>query len=207
MEPFKTLTAIAAPLAIDNVDTDQIIPSREMKSVSRSGLADGLFAGWRYTRPADREPNPDFILNKPGFEAAQILVSGENFGCGSSREHAVWALAEYGIRAIVAKSFGDIFYTNCTRNGILPIVLPGAQVDSLLSAPPPVELTINLAAQTVTAPGFEASFDIKAFPKRLLQEGLDPIGLTKLNLPEITHFLQADRQARPWVYSTAPESD
>ena len=133
MEPFTDLTAVAAPLIRANVDTDAIIPSREMKSVSKSGLADGLFAGWRYREIGGRDPDPAFVLNRPEYAGARILLGGENFGCGSSREHAVWALVEFGIRAIVAPSFSPIFYGKCVRNGLLPIRLP-AEVIATLAA-------------------------------------------------------------------------
>src|SRR5450631_3947374 len=131
MERFTTLTAIAAPLLRINIDTDAIIPSREMKKVSKVGLADGLFAGWRYRTPGSREENPDFVLNREPYRRARILLSGMNFGCGSSREHAVWALHEWGIRSIIAPSFGAIFHGNCVRNGILPVVLDNALVEQL----------------------------------------------------------------------------
>ena len=129
MEKFTTLTAIAAPLLRINIDTDAIIPSREMKRVSKDGLAEGLFAGWRYQTPGSREENPDFILNQAPYRQARILLSGINFGCGSSREHAVWALHEWGIRAVIAPSFGSIFQGNCVRNGIVPVVLDNAIVE------------------------------------------------------------------------------
>jgi 3-isopropylmalate/(R)-2-methylmalate dehydratase small subunit len=128
MEPVRLLTAVAAPLLRANIDTDTIIPSREMKSVAKTGLAAGLFAGWRYTAIGGREPNPEFVLNQPAYAGTRILLGGENFGCGSSREHAVWALHEYGIRAVIAPSFAPIFFGNCVRNGIVPVVLPAAQI-------------------------------------------------------------------------------
>lgn len=199
-EPINVLTGIAAPLMLDNVDTDQIIPSREMKTVNRSGLGDGLFAGWRYLQAGGRDPNPDFILNKPGYTDAGILVSGANFGCGSSREHAVWALAEFGIRAILAKSFGDIFYNNCTRNGILPIRLEPEQVDELAGHSEPKTLTLDLPRQVVLSGNREFPFEIGGYAKRLLMEGLDPISLTKTELPKIEAFQSDDRVARPWIY-------
>lgn len=205
--PLRIHTGTAVPLLIDNVDTDQIIPSREMKTVSREGLGSGLFAGWRYQGPASREPNPEFILNRPEADGASILIAGANFGCGSSREHAVWALEEYGFRVIVAESFNEIFHGNCIRNGILPLTLK-----------PPVELrqmdwtgaptvTVDLESQTVhraDMPGWQGHFDIDAYPKRLLLEGLDPIGLTLEDETEIAAFLERDREKRPWVYQGEP---
>jgi len=196
----------AAVLMIDNVDTDQIIPSREMKTVSRDGLAEGLFAGWRYTAPGGREPNPDFVLNKPEKTGVSILISGENFGCGSSREHAVWALAEYGIRVIIAKSFGEIFHGNCLRNGILPIVLKGSDIPADAWWEDVEDLTIDLAAQTVTRadkPDWHGIFDIGQYPKQLLMKGLDPIALTLQDKAVIEAFFAGDAERRPWLYSAA----
>ena len=146
-EPLKHHTGVVAVLMRDNIDTDQIIPSREMKTVSRSGLGQGLFAGWRYTNPATRTPNPGFVLNHEVQKAASILISGENFGCGSSREHAVWALQEFGFRVIIAKSFGEIFHGNCVRNGVLPITLSADLVDRLADLPIPATLTVDLEQQ------------------------------------------------------------
>jgi 3-isopropylmalate/(R)-2-methylmalate dehydratase small subunit len=134
VEKFERLTAVAAPLVRANVDTDAIIPSREMKTVSKTGLADGLFAGWRYTEIGGREPNPEFVLNRPGYAGTKILLGGENFGCGSSREHAVWALHEYGIRAVVAPSFAPIFAANCVRNGLVPARVSLEQVRALAAS-------------------------------------------------------------------------
>jgi len=191
LEPFTVLTSKAAPLLRDNIDTDQIIPSREMKSVSKLGLSDGLFAGWRYLTPGSRDKNPDFVLNQEEYKGAQILLSGQNFGCGSSREHAVWALHEYGIRAIIAESFGEIFYNNCIRNGILPIVLKGEEIKSLSP-----EVTIDLPAQTVNGNKFE----IPAGDKRMLVEGLDAIALTETHKDEIDAFYAKDKSERPWAY-------
>ncbi|MFN7053922.1 3-isopropylmalate dehydratase small subunit [Hyphomonas sp.] len=203
-EAFRQHTGLAAALPVDNVDTDQIIPSREMKAVSREGLGEGLFAGWRYTEPGGREPDPGFVLNRPDQAGTSILVSGANFGCGSSREHAVWALKDFGIRAIIAKSFGDIFHGNCLRNGLLPVALPEAEVDALLAEAGGAEIAVDLGAQTVTSParpGWTGRFEIGPYPKRLLMEGLDPIGLTLVQGDEIEAFLAADRAARPWIYS------
>src|SRR5512143_1487074 len=180
MEPFTTLTAVAVPLIRANVDTDAIIPSREMKTVSKVGLADGLFAGWRYTAIGGRERNPDFVLNDPAYEGARILLSGPNFGCGSSREHAVWALAEYGFRAIVAESFSPIFHGNCVRNGVVPVELPGQAIqriaDQVREAPQERRVTVDLLRCAVVAPDGEASaFRIDGEAREMLLEGLDAI--------------------------------
>jgi len=204
-EPLKTHNGIAAVLMRDNVDTDQIIPSREMKSVGRLGLADGLFAGWRYTDPSSRTPDPEFVLNKSDHVGASILIGGENFGCGSSREHAVWALKEFGIRIVIAKSFGEIFHGNCVRNGLLPITLSVEIVDGLAKKEQPLRLAIDLESQTLTVAGTGEThaFAIDAYAKRLLVEGLDPIALTLKSGNEIDAFFERDRAERPWVYSAA----
>jgi len=204
--PFLQHIGTAANLMRDNIDTDQIIPSREMKTVSRKGLADGLFAGWRYSDPKTRTKDPDFVLNQPEYSHVTVLISGEKFGCGSSREHAGWALKEYGIRAIVAKSFGEIFHGNCIRNGILPIVLSADQVERLAALKSPLQVAIDLPAQTVScdsSPESALSFSIGAFAKRLLTEGLDPIELTLTQKGEIETFFTQDLQNRPWIYSAA----
>ncbi len=195
MTPFTTLTAIAAPLIRDNIDTDAIIPSREMKSVGKTGLADGLFAGWRYTAIGSREPDPSFILNDPRYAEAQILLAGANFGCGSSREHAAWALAEYGFRAIVAASFNPIFRGNCVRNGIVPVEIDATQIDA--DGP----ITIDLPRQTLTsASGQHIAFAIDAEAKAMLIGGLDAIDMTLARAAEIARFRDADRNRRPWAY-------
>jgi 3-isopropylmalate/(R)-2-methylmalate dehydratase small subunit len=202
--PFVRHRGIAAPLLRINVDTDQIIPSREMKTVGKRGLADGLFAGWRY-RPGGREPDPDFVLNRPEYAGASILLSGANFGCGSSREHAVWALAEYGIRCIIAPSFGAIFHGNCVRNGLLPLVLDAARVQSLAAQvdadPQHSQLSIDLDACELTKPdGSTLPFAVEPAHRAMLLEGLDPIRLTLKHLALIEAHLARDRQRRPWVY-------
>lgn len=197
MTPFTTLTSLAVPLLRDNVDTDAIIPSREMKSTGRTGLADGLFAPWRYTDAVARMPDPAFPLNQPQASGAQILLGGANFGCGSSREHAVWALAEYGIRCVIAESFAPIFRANCIRNGILPVTLERATVDSLGWQ----TLDVDLIAQTVTAEGTAHTFAIEDEPRQMLLEGLDAIALTLKSLPEIDAWTAADRARRPWIYA------
>jgi len=206
MEPFARLKAVAAPLPVSDVDTDTIIPSREMKTVFKRGLADGLFAGWRYRRPDAREPEPQFVLNRPEFRDAQILVCGSNFGCGSSREHAVWALREYGIRAILAPSFAGIFFRNCVRNGILPAALHAADIERLTTALERAgtnkRLLVDLDAMRVTAAdGTAFRFAIDARSRRMLREGLDPIAETLRYDGQIRAFLERDRRQRPWIYN------
>jgi 3-isopropylmalate/(R)-2-methylmalate dehydratase small subunit len=205
MRKFDVLTAVAAPLLRANVDTDAIIPSREMKSVSKHGLADGLFAGWRYTTIGGREIDPQFVLNQPAYAGTQILLSGENFGCGSSREHAVWALLEYGIRAVVAPSFAPIFHGNCVRNGILPVRLEAAGIARLADAvaPDPQRrvLTVDLVRQRVSGPGgLEFAFEIEREEREMLLEGLDAIDLTLKHRDAIDAFRDRDRAQRPWIY-------
>jgi 3-isopropylmalate/(R)-2-methylmalate dehydratase small subunit len=202
-EPLRCHTGVAAVLLRDNVDTDQIIPSREMKTVSQKGLAEGLFAGWRYTNPEDRRENPDFVLNQVHKPRASILVSGLNFGCGSSREHAVWALGEYGFRVVIAKSFGEIFYGNCFRNGVLPISLSADEINLLATHGDRLNMTVSLEGRWVRCeqrPGWQASFEIGEYPRCLLLEGLDPISLTLRNADQIDLFLESDLRDRPWVY-------
>jgi 3-isopropylmalate/(R)-2-methylmalate dehydratase small subunit len=205
MLPFDVLTAVAAPLIRANVDTDAIIPSREMKSVSKQGLADGLFAGWRYTAIGGREPDPAFVLNQPAYAGTRVLLSGENFGCGSSREHAVWALLEYGIRAVIAPSFAPIFHGNCVRNGILPVRLDAASIARLAEAvaldPQERRLTVDLVRQRVTGPdGLEFGFEIESEEREMLLEGLDAIDLTLKHRDAIEAFRARDRGQRPWIY-------
>ncbi len=204
MEKFTRLTAIAAPLLRINVDTDAIIPSREMKKVSKVGLKDGMFAGWRYRDPVARSEDPDFVLNRPPYRDARILLTGLNFGCGSSREHAVWALHEWGIRCIIAPSFGAIFYGNCVRNGILPIVLDAARVEALaaqVERDPAQPLTVDLVAGTITTPdGNSVGFDVPPADREMLLEGLDAIAVTLKLSAGIDAFQAADRARRPWIY-------
>jgi len=205
MDKFTELTAIAAPLLRINVDTDAIIPSREMKRVSKEGLGKGLFAGWRYTEPGSRNENPDFILNREPYRRAQILLSGANFGCGSSREHAVWALAEWGLRVIVAPSFGAIFYSNCVRNGILPIVLPDDRVQALAALveedPQANRIRVDLGDCVITGPDrLSDKFDINPSDREMLMEGLDAIAVTMKRDDEILAFQARDRLKRPWIY-------
>jgi 3-isopropylmalate/(R)-2-methylmalate dehydratase small subunit len=200
MTPFTTLTAVAAPLLRDNVDTDAIIPSREMKSTSRTGLAEGLFAPWRYCSADARTPKPGFVLNDSRYAGAQILVGGANFGCGSSREHAVWALAEYGFRAVIASGFAPIFAANCIRNGVVPAVLDADAVAQVAAAAPgPV--TVDLVAGHVALPNGRAwPFALEAEARTMLLEGLDAIDLTLKQRPAIAAFHARDRLARPWIY-------
>jgi 3-isopropylmalate/(R)-2-methylmalate dehydratase small subunit len=205
MEAFTKLTAVALPLVRDNVDTDAIIPSREMKTVSKVGLADGLFAGWRYTAVGGREPNPEFVLNDPAYRGARILISGANFGCGSSREHAVWALAEYGFRAVIAESFSPIFYGNCVRNGVAPVELPADTIAALASevaeAPQERMVTVDLVRRQVISPGGRvAAFTIDDEAREMLLEGLDAIDLTLKRKGEIDSVREQDKSRRPWAY-------
>jgi 3-isopropylmalate/(R)-2-methylmalate dehydratase small subunit len=196
MTPFTTLTSIAAPLLRDNIDTDAIIPSREMKSTGKTGLKDGLFAPWRYLDADARTPDPDFILNQPEYAGAQILAGGKNFGCGSSREHAVWALAEYGIRCVIAESFAPIFRNNCVRNGVLPIELSRPIWQEMLGK----TVTIDLANQSIGHGDTSRLFHIDDEAKTMLLEGLDAIDLTLKHAETIANWQKADRTARPWVY-------
>jgi 3-isopropylmalate/(R)-2-methylmalate dehydratase small subunit len=195
-EPFTTLTSVAAPLLRDNVDTDAIIPSREMKTTGKTGLAAGLFAPWRYTDAEAREANPDFVLNRPDYAGATLLLSGANFGCGSSREHAVWALVEHGIRCIIAESFAPIFHANCIRNGLLPVVLPKQVIATLAGS----AVTVDLDAQTVASNDRSWRFDIGTEAKAMLLSGLDAIDLTLTRRADIEAFHARDRLLRPWVY-------
>ena len=196
MQAFTTLTSTAAPLRAENVDTDQIIPARFLTAVTKAGMGDGCFAAWRYQ--ADGKPNPDFALNMPCYGGAEILVAGRNFGSGSSREHAVWALTEYGFRAVVTPGFADIFYNNSLKNGLLPIALPEDTVNMLLDLieeQPDIRLAIDLAAQTVTLPdGQQASFAIDPYRKICLLEGLDDLGYLLAQDEAITAFEQMPRQ-------------
>jgi 3-isopropylmalate/(R)-2-methylmalate dehydratase small subunit len=190
MHPFTTLNATAAPLRAENVDTDQIIPARYLTAVTKAGMGAGLFAAWRYL--PDGSPNPDFILNRPEYADAQILISGKNFGSGSSREHAVWALTDYGFRAVIAPSFADIFHNNALKNGLLPITLPEATVNMLMDLAeedPATHILIDLPAQTVTLPdGQQLSFDIDAYRKQCLIQGLDDLGYLLANMDAIEAY-------------------
>lgn len=205
MEPVRVLSAVAAPMIRANIDTDIIIPSREMKSVSKTGLADGLFAGWRYTSIGGREPNPEFVLNQAGYADTKIILGGDNFGCGSSREHAVWALHEYGIRAVIAPSFSPIFFGNCVRNGIVPVILAAPVIqqfaDHVARDPQKNTLTVDLERCEVRSDGMATcSFSLAAEARDMLLEGLDAIDLTLKSRAEIDAFTAADRARRPWIY-------
>jgi len=209
MRPFRQHRGIAAPLLRSNIDTDAIIPSVEMKQVSREGLADGLFAAWRYLDREERVPDPAFILNQPEFSPASILLAGENFGCGSSREHAAWALDEFGIRVIIAPSYGAIFHTNCIANGLLPITLPLEVVQSLAEETGPEsdthELNIDLEQKTVGSPsGSQHAFQLPDSDTAMLLNGWDPIALTLQLQDQIEAFEQRDRASRPWAYLPPP---
>lgn len=201
MEKFDKITGIAAPLPMMNVDTDMIIPKQFLKTIARTGLGVNLFDEMRYDD--DKNERPDFVLNKPAYRKAEILVAGENFGCGSSREHAPWALLDFGIRVVIAPSFADIFYNNCFKNGILPIVLPQEDVDKLMddaSRGANATVTVDLENQTISGPdGGTIGFDVDPFRKHCLINGLDDIGLTLEKAAAIDTFEAEASQARPWV--------
>jgi 3-isopropylmalate/(R)-2-methylmalate dehydratase small subunit len=204
MDKFTTLTAVAAPMPMQNIDTDKVIPARFLKTIKRSGLGVHLFDPLRFDS-AGRE-RPDFILNQDGYRHAQIIVAHENFGCGSSREHAPWALADFGIRCVIAPSFGDIFYNNSLKNGLLPIRLPRAICDALIDDAKlggNARITIDLERQVVVRPnGEEIHFDIDPFRKHSLLNGLDDIGQTLQHAPRIATYEAARRQAQPWLPTT-----
>ncbi|MBV8938457.1 MAG: 3-isopropylmalate dehydratase small subunit [Alphaproteobacteria bacterium] len=203
MHPFTALTAVAAPLPIDNVDTDMIIPKQFLKTIKRTGLKEGLFYEMRYTPEGARID--DFVLHQPPYDHAQILVSGANFGCGSSREHAPWALLDFGIRCIVAQSFADIFFNNCFKNGMLPIVLPKEEVDALMShaqTRPQMPLHVDLQRQEI---GIREQspfhFEIEPFRKQCLLNGLDDIALTLRQEDAIVAYENYHREQLPWLYA------
>ncbi len=200
MEKFTTLTTIAAPLPIKNVDTDMIIPKQFLKTIKRTGLSEGLFYEMRYDVEGNRDDS--FILHREPYSAAAILIAGDNFGCGSSREHAPWALLDFGIRCVIAPSFADIFYNNCFKNGILPVYLPEAQVDALMQvAELGQPITVNLEEQTIAAGEESFSFEVDAFRKQCLIEGLDDIGLTLEKTGAIDTFEDQQKQQAPWLYA------
>ncbi|MFN3830359.1 3-isopropylmalate/(R)-2-methylmalate dehydratase small subunit [Tepidimonas ignava] len=213
MERFTIHRGIVAPIDRENVDTDAIIPKQFLKSIHKSGFGPHLFDEWRYLDPgwpgkdpATRQPNPDFVLNQPRYQGASILLARKNFGCGSSREHAPWAIQQYGFRALIAPSFADIFFNNCFKNGLLPITLPETTVDQLfheVAAFAGYELTIDLQRQVVVKPdGTEIGFDVQPFRKYCLLNGLDDIGLTLRHADKIRAF-EAERLARfPWLART-----
>ncbi|MEW6414129.1 MAG: 3-isopropylmalate dehydratase small subunit [Pseudomonadota bacterium] len=212
MRAFTVHDGLVVPLDRANVDTDAIIPKQFLKSIKRAGFGPNLFDEWRYLDhgepgmdPATRKPNPDFVLNFPRYQGASVLLARDNFGCGSSREHAPWALEDYGIRAIIAPSFADIFYNNCFKNGILPIVLDAATVDRLFrecEANVGYRLRIDLEKQTVTTPdGSVLAFDVDAGRKHRLLNGLDDIGLTLLHADKIRAYEERRKQEAPWLFN------
>ncbi len=202
MEKFTTLTGVAAPLPMINVDTDMIIPKQYLKTIKRTGLGKHLFDEMRYD--ADGREIPDFVLNRPAYRKASILVAGENFGCGSSREHAPWALLDFGIRCVIAPSFADIFYNNCFKNGILPIALPKEQIAKLFDDAERganAIISIDLEKQEITGPdGGRLHFDIEPFRKHCLLNGLDDIGLTLQKAAAIDSYETRQRAAQPWLW-------
>lgn len=215
MDKFTIHKGLVAPMDRDNVDTDAIIPKQFLKSIKRSGFGPNLFDEWRYLDPgepgqdpASRRPNPDFVLNLPRYQGASVLIARSNFGCGSSREHAPWALEQYGFRALIAPSFADIFFNNCFKNGVLPIVLPESQVAKLfdeVAAFPGYQLTVDLPRQVVVKPdGTELPFDVQPFRKFCLLNGFDDIGLTLRHAEKIKAF-EAERLAtKPWLNHRLP---
>ena len=212
MEKFNSITAIVAPLDRPNVDTDAIIPKQFLKSIKRSGFGPNLFDEWRYLDHGEpgmdnskRPLNPDFVLNQARYQGAQILLARENFGCGSSREHAPWALQDYGFRVIIAPSFADIFFNNCFKNGILPIVMNSEKVEQwfqALYANEAYQLTVDLEQQTITTPdGESTAFEVDSFRKHCLLNGLDDIGLTLQHTDDIRAYEQARAKQAPWLFS------
>lgn len=200
MQPFTTLTAIAAPLPIENVDTDMIIPKQFLKTIKRTGLKEGLFYEMRFD--VSGKKIEDFVLHREPYTKAEVLVARDNFGCGSSREHAPWALLDFGIRCVIAPSFADIFYNNCFKNGILPVTLPADQVERLLQvAESGQKITVDLAQQTVKGGNHEFRFELDSFRKHCLINGLDDIGLTMEKLSAIDAFEKNQRASQPWMYA------
>ncbi|WP_157014464.1 3-isopropylmalate dehydratase small subunit [Mesorhizobium xinjiangense] len=201
MEKFTKLTGVAAPMPIVNVDTDMIIPKDYLKTIKRTGLGTGLFAEMRYNE--DGSENPDFVLNRPAYRNAQILVAGGNFGCGSSREHAPWALLDFGIRCVISTSFADIFYNNCFKNGILPITVSQDDLDKLMDDAERganATISIDLEAKEIRGPdGGVVKFDLDEFRRHCLLNGLDDIGLTMKKAPAISSFEQSYGQHHPWA--------
>ncbi len=212
MEKFTTLSGLVAPLDRANVDTDQVIPKQFLKSIHRTGFGPNLFDSWRYLNTgepgmdnAKRPLNPDFVLNQPRYKGASILLARENFGCGSSREHAPWALLDYGFRCVIAPSYGDIFFNNCFKNGLLPVVLNDAEVDRLfhdVAAFPGFRLTVDLAQQVVAYPDASRAlrFEIDPFRKHCLLNGLDEIGLTLRQADKIRAFEARRKSEQPWLF-------
>jgi len=205
LEPFTTLTGMVLPLDRTNVNTDEITPARFLKTIKRTGFEEALFANWRFL--SDGAPDPDFVLNQPRYQGANILLAGDNFGCGSSREHAPWAIYDYGFRCLIAPSFADIFYNNCFNNSILPITLDEATVQELMAevaAHEGYSLHIDLAAQTVTTPSQRIlHFEIDKFRKEALLNGLDNIGWTLSHNDEIAAYEQRRKQEVPWLFTAS----
>ncbi|MSU90909.1 3-isopropylmalate dehydratase small subunit [Rhodobacteraceae bacterium 2CG4] len=203
MKSFTTHDGVALPLMTDNMNTDVIIPSREMKRVSKAGLADGLFANFRYA-DGKREPAPGFLLNQPDYAKASVLMLGRNAGCGSSREHAVWALADYGFRVVIAETIASIFHDNCVANGILPVALPRAALDRIAAwtsdDPQGRRVRTDLKTCRVEAAGAAYDFEIAPLARRMLLKGLSPIDLTLQDISLIETFSKTDRQCRGWLY-------
>ncbi|MGR3292038.1 MAG: 3-isopropylmalate dehydratase small subunit [Paracoccaceae bacterium] len=201
MDKFENITGVAAPMPLVNIDTDMIIPKQYLKTIKRSGLGVNLFDEMRYAD--DRSEIADFVLNQPAYRNAEIIVAGENFGCGSSREHAPWALKDFGIRCVVSASFAEIFYNNCFKNGILPVVLPQQQVDTLMDEANKganARITVDLEAQEITtSKGDTFAFEVDAFKKHCLMNGLDDISLTMEKVGSIDDFEAKAGSARPWV--------
>ena len=213
MKQFKVHKGLVAPMDRENVDTDAIIPKQFLKSIRKTGFGPNLFDEWRYLDPgypgqdpASRKPNPDFVLNRPRYQGASILLARRNFGCGSSREHAPWALDQYGFRAVIAPSFADIFFNNCFKNGLLPIVLPQAQVARLFDevhAFPGYELTVDLERQVIATPqGDELAFEVQPFRRYCLLNGFDDIGLTLRHKDDIQAFEAKRLATKPWLAHT-----
>ena len=218
MEKFSTLDGIVAPLDRPNVDTDAIIPKQFLKSIHRTGFGPNLFDAWRYLDHGEpgmdnskRQPNPDFVLNQPRFRDAAILLGRDNFGCGSSREHAVWALLDYGFRVVIAPAFADIFFNNCFKNGVLPVVLEADTIDRLFAAvdaTPGYRLQVDLPAQEISTPEQEViPFAVDAFRKDCLIRGLDDIGLTLEHADAIRAFEAQRRMDAPWLYDNSTENN
>lgn len=205
MEKFDKLSGVAAPMNMINIDTDMIIPKNFLKTIKRSGLGQNLFDEMRYDR--DGNENPDFVLNKPAYRKAKIIVAGDNFGCGSSREHAPWALLDFGIRCVISSSFADIFYNNCFKNGILPIKVTKEQLDDLMDDAERGSnstLSIDLESQTIQGPdGGEVKFEIDHFKKHLLLNGLDDIGLTLQKSDKVDSFEKQQNASQPWLAGVA----
>jgi 3-isopropylmalate/(R)-2-methylmalate dehydratase small subunit len=205
MEPFTTHTGKVLPLDRTNVNTDEITPARFLKTIRRSGFEGALFANWRFTDPQGTQPDPTFVLNLPRYQGVTILLAEDNFGCGSSREHAPWAIRDYGFRVLIAPSFADIFYNNCFNNGLLPITLPHETVRELFAEVEANEgytLSVDLAAQTVTTPaGRVIHFEIDPFRKEALLQGLDNIGWTLSHSAEIESYEEKRKQVAPWIFA------